>query len=155
MKSFALKDIRYYLTLDVISMTPELDRIRERIESDKFAGLMGVQLLELRYGYSKLTMTVKENMTNFHNMAHGGAIFALADAAFAAASNSHGQAALALCMNINYRSPANQGTKLVAEAFEESLGKRTALYHIVVKSDDGRLIASCQGTVYRKEEQLV
>jgi len=45
--------------------------------------------------------------------------------------------------------------ELVAEAFEESLGKRTALYHIVVKSDDGRLIASCQGTVYRKDEKLV
>lgn len=136
-------------------MKSELDKIREKIQSDRFTEFMGIKLLELKEGYSKLTMTVTGEMVNFHNMAHGGAIFALADAAFAAASNSHGQKALALCMNINYRSPAKEGMKLVAEAFEESLGRRTALYHIVIKSEDGILIASSQGTEYRKTEQLL
>ncbi|MCP8317467.1 MAG: hydroxyphenylacetyl-CoA thioesterase PaaI [archaeon] len=136
-------------------MVLELDKIREKIDGDKFAKFMGIQLLELREGYSKLAMTITEDMLNFHNMAHGGAIFSLADAAFAAASNSHGQTSLALCMNINYRSPANKGIRLIAECFEESLGRRTALYRIEVRSEDGRLIASSQGTVYRKEEELV
>ncbi|NWG08840.1 MAG: hydroxyphenylacetyl-CoA thioesterase PaaI [Nitrososphaerales archaeon] len=135
-------------------MVPELDKIRGKIDDDRFTKFMGIQLLELREGYSKLAMTITDEMLNFHNMAHGGAIFALADAAFAAASNSHGQIALALCMNINYRSPANKGMKLVAECLEESLGRRTALYRIEVRSEDGRLIASSQGTVYRKEEEL-
>ncbi|MEM3382823.1 MAG: hydroxyphenylacetyl-CoA thioesterase PaaI [Nitrososphaerales archaeon] len=136
-------------------MVSNLDKICEKINSDKFSKFMGIQLLELREGYSKMAMTVTENMLNFHNMAHGGAIFALADAAFAAASNSHGQTSVALCMNINYRSPANKGMRLVAECFEESLGKRTALYRIEVRSDDGKLIALSQGTVYRKDEELV
>ncbi len=128
----------------------EVEKIRNKIESDKFAKSMGIKLLELKEGYSKLAMTVTSDKVNFHNVAHGGAIFALADAAFAAASNSHGQVALALSMNINYRSPAKEGMKLVAEAFEESLSKRTGLYRMVVRSDDGTLIASSQGTVYRK-----
>lgn len=128
----------------------ETEKIRNKIESDRFAKFMGIQLLELKEGYSKLAMTVTSEMVNFHNVAHGGAIFALADVAFAAAGNSHGQVALALSMNINYRSPAKEGMKLIAEAFEENLSKRTGLYRMVVRSDDGTLIASSQGTVYRK-----
>lgn len=102
-----------------------LDRIREKIERDPFSKSLGIRLVELGEGYSKVVMTVTSDMLNFHGIAHGGAIFSLADAAFAAASNSHGQRALALCMSISYRSPAREGMELVAEAFEESLGGRT------------------------------
>ncbi|MEM3462384.1 MAG: hydroxyphenylacetyl-CoA thioesterase PaaI [Candidatus Bathyarchaeia archaeon] len=132
-----------------------LDRIREKIEGDPFSKSLGMKLVELREGYSRVEMTVTSDMLNFHGIAHGGAIFSLADAAFAAASNSHGKRALALCMTINYRSPAKEGMELIAEAFEESLGGRTALYRIVVRSEDGSLIASCQGTVYRRDEGIV
>jgi len=122
------------------------------IEADRFMKYMGIQLLDLREGYSKLAMTLTRDMINFHNVGHGGAIFALADAAFAAASNSHGEKALALNMNINYCSPATEGMRLIAEAHEESLGRRIGLYRITVRSEDGRLIASSQGIVYRKQE---
>ncbi|MGQ9543909.1 MAG: hydroxyphenylacetyl-CoA thioesterase PaaI [Candidatus Bathyarchaeia archaeon] len=124
--------------------------VRRMIESDRFMKYMGIQLLELREGYSKLAMTITGNMINLHNVAHGGAIFTLADAAFAAAGNSHGQKALALNMNINYCSPATEGMRLIAEAYEENLGRRTGLYRIIVRSEDGRLIAASQGLVYRK-----
>lgn len=128
--------------------------IREKIESDKFAQSMGIQLLDLKKGYCKLAMIIRADMINFHGVAHGGAIFALADAAFAAASNSHGQTAVALCMTINYRSPARDGMKLIVEGFEESLGRRTGLYRMEVRSEVGNLIAVAQGTVYRKDEEL-
>jgi len=82
-------------------MVLDLIKIRERIDSDKFAKFLGINLLDLKTGYSKVTMTITDDMLNFHNVAHGGAIFSLADAAFAAASNSYGQTSLALCMNIN------------------------------------------------------
>ena len=131
------------------------NEIRRRIEDDNFAKFMGIRLLELKKGYSKVTMLVTKEMVNLHEVAHGGAIFALADAAFAAAGNSHGQKAVALCMNINYCLPAAEGMTLIAEAFEESLGRRTGFYHIAVRSEDGRLIASSQGTVYRKPEETI
>jgi len=93
-------------------------------------------------------------MLNFHGIPHGGAIFSLADAAFAAASNSHGTRAVALEMTVHYLAAAEAGTTLYAEAQEEKLGKRTALYRIRVTDPDGNLIASCQGLVYRRDRPL-
>jgi len=91
-------------------------------------------------------------MVNLHNVAHGGAIFTLADVAFAAAGNSHGRKAVAMSMNINYRSPVKEGMNLIAEASEESIGRKTALYRMTVKTEDGKLIASSQGTVFIMNE---
>lgn len=133
----------------------EIQRIRERISGDPFARSLGIELLELGPGYSRTAMTVREGMLNFHGIPHGGAIFSLADAAFAAAGNSHGKTAVALHMDISYLAPVPVGTKLYAEAKEEKLGKRTALYHITVNDEGGGLIASCHGIVYRRDERFM
>ncbi|MHC1628425.1 MAG: PaaI family thioesterase [Candidatus Nezhaarchaeales archaeon] len=71
------------------------------------------------------------------------------------ASNSHNRKALALNLNINYRRPAKAGDTLIAEAFEESLGKTTALYKIIVRDSRGNIIAVCQGLVYRMDEPIL
>jgi acyl-CoA thioesterase len=94
-------------------------------------------------------------MLNFHGIPHGGVIFSLADAAFAAAGNSYGQTAVALNVNISFLSAAPVGARLYAEATEESLGRRTALYRMAVTTDDGTLVALCHGTVYRKSQAFV
>ncbi len=133
-------------------MRSGLQNAREKISTDKFTKLMGIQLLEVKRGYCKAMMTVTRDMLNFHNLAHGAAIFSLADVAFAAASNSYDYTALGLNMNINYRSPANEGMKLTAEAFEESRGRRTAVYRIVVKHGR-KIVAIAQGMVYIKTER--
>ena len=105
-------------------------------------------------GYSRLAMILQPHMVNFHGIPHGGAIFTLADAAFAAAGNSYGQVAVALSMTINYRTAVAIGTRLLAEATEESLGGRTGLYRITVTVDDPQktVVALCDGTIYRKKE---
>ena len=100
-------------------------------------------------------MTLAPDMVNFHGITHGAVIFALVDAAFAAAGNSHGQVALALDMSISFVAATQPGQRLVAEAHEEYLGRRTALYHMTVRDEEGRLIASSHGTVYRKRETFV
>jgi acyl-CoA thioesterase len=127
-------------------------RILLRFRQDPYADLLGMELLEVRPGYSLMSMVVREDMVNFHGIPHGGAIFSLADSAFAAASNSHGQTSVALNIEISYLRMVVPGTKLIAEATEEYLGKRTALYHITVSTDEGDLVASCHGVVYRKKE---
>lgn len=127
-------------------------RILLRFRQDPYADLLGMELLEVRPGYSLMSMVVREDMVNFHGIPHGGAIFSLADSAFAAASNSHGQMSVALNIEISYLRMVVPGTKLIAEATEEYLGKRTALYHITVSTDEGDLVASCHGVVYRKKE---
>lgn len=130
------------------------EAIRNKISQDPFARANGVELLELRPGYARMSMPVKPDMVNFHGSTHGGALFTLADAAFAAACNSHGQTAVALNVNISYLTASFPGVTLVAEAMEESLGKRTALYHITVTDDTGQLVASCHAVAYRKQERL-
>jgi acyl-CoA thioesterase len=129
--------------------------IFQRISQDPFACFLGIELLELGQGYSKVSMTVGEQMLNFHGIPHGGAIFSLADAAFAAASNSHGQTAVALNVSINYLAVVPVGARLYAEAKEESLGNRIALYRLAVTTEDGTPVALAHGTVYRKREQWV
>jgi acyl-CoA thioesterase len=133
----------------------DLDQIAQRIAEDPFARYLGIELLELREGYSKVTLTIGEHMLNFHGIPHGGVIFALADAAFAAASNSYGQVALALNVSISYLAAVPLGTRLYAEATEENLGRRTALYRLAVTAEDGTLVALCHGTVYRRNQPLI
>lgn len=132
-----------------------LDHVLQRISRDPFAAFLGIELLELREGYSRVALTVGEHMLNFHGIPHGGVIFSLADAAFAAASNSYGQVAVALNVNINFLVTVPVGTRIYAEATEESLGRRTALYRLAVTTGEGTLVALCHGTVYRKQSPVV
>jgi acyl-CoA thioesterase len=95
-------------------------------------------------------------MLNFHGMTHGGLVFSLGDIAFAAASNSHGQTALALNVAVSFLRPTGVGDHLVAEAKEIHLGGATALYDIVVTEQNSQqLVAKSQATVYRKRESFV
>ena len=79
----------------------------------------------------------------------------LADAAFAAAGNSHGQTALALSMTISYLAATSAGTRLVAEAQELRKGHRSGFYQITVKTEGGELVATCQAVVHRKKDSFV
>jgi len=131
------------------------DALFRKINQDPFANWMGIELQELRPGYSRVAMMLTPQMVNFHGIPHGGAIFSLADAAFAAAGNSHGQAAVALSMTINYLAAASPGARLVAEAQELRKGHRSGFYQIMVRTEGGDPVAACQAVVHRKNESLV
>lgn len=126
--------------------------IRKHLQKDKFAKFLGIELVEVRDGYAKCTMTVAEEMLNSHGSTHGGAIFTLADYAFAAACNSYGQVAVALQVSINFLEAVKTGARLVAEAKEESLSARIGLYRLLVTDESGTLVAAAQATAYRKKE---
>ncbi|MCD6570354.1 MAG: PaaI family thioesterase [Deltaproteobacteria bacterium] len=130
------------------------DAIFKKIEEEPFAQKFGIELIELDEGYAKVQMDVAHYMENIFGMIHGGAIFALIDEAFEAASNSHGTIALALNMNVSYIAPPTLGSRLTAEAKELSLTKRTANYDIRVYDEEGKLIALSQTLVYHKSERL-
>lgn len=134
-----------------------LELLKEQIKKEPFANHMGITLLDIAPGYAVVEARFLEKMKSFHGLIHAGAIFALIDVAFGAASNSHGTIALALNMSITYIEPAKANSLLIAEAKEESRTKRTATYHIEVlqKEEDGdRKIAICQALVYRRNESL-
>ncbi len=132
-----------------------LAAISERLRDDPYARFVGIRIVRIDRGYAQTELTIVDNMLNFNNVAHGGVIFSLADVAFAAACNSYNQTSVALSFHIVYRKPIKLGTRLVAEAKEESAGKNTALYKIAVKTDEGRLVALCEGLAYKLQSKVV
>lgn len=124
------------------------------IANDPFARHLGIELLSLRPGHSRMAMQLAPTMQNFNGLTHGGAIFALADAAFAAASNAHGTVAIALAMSIQFLDPPTPGARLTADATEVRVGRRAGFYEIVVTEEDGRMVARCQGIAHRRADQV-
>ncbi len=136
-------------------MSNVIEILKERFEAEPFAKKLGIRLLELKEGYALVEMKVSEEHENIFGYAHGGAIFALIDAAFELASNSRGIVSVALSMNVTYTSPAKQGDVLRAEAREINTTRKTGLYEIKVRNQDARLVASCSALVYRTDRKLV
>jgi acyl-CoA thioesterase len=130
--------------------------INQYIQRDPFAKHLGATVEIIAPGHSRVSLTVTAEMVNFHGMTHGGLIFTLGDIAFAAASNSRGQTAVALNVGISFLSASKAGDRLVAEAKEQQAGGPTALYDITVKDQNtGDLIAKSQNMVYRKRQWFV
>jgi acyl-CoA thioesterase len=119
------------------------------IQQDKFAQYVGTKLIEVKPGYARVQLEVTENHLNGVGMVQGGAIFALADYAFAAACNSSGMLTVGINVNISYvKSP--KGKVLSAIAKEVSSGKKICNVHIDVLDENDDLIAVAQATGYRK-----
>jgi len=132
-----------------------VEKVREYMyKNDRLFELLGVSILEMKEGYAKVEMVVKEEHLNAAKVCHGGILFSLADLAFALASNSHGKLALAIEVSITYMRPAFEGEKLIAEAKEVNLGKRTATYLMEVRNSKNELVALAKGTVYRMEKDF-
>ena len=130
--------------------------IPAHIRKDPYANWLGATIEAIEPGYSRVSLVVTETMLNFHGMTHGGLLFSLGDIAFAAASNSHGQIAVALNVATSFLRATGVGDHLVAEAKEVHLGGATALYDIVVtEKNSGQLVAKSQATVYRKRDSFV
>ncbi len=106
-------------------------------------------MVEVTPGRALVKMEVQNHHLNSHGTVHGGALFTLADAAFALASNSHGIPAAAINAHISYLKAATGGT-LYAEAEEFSLNPKLASYTVRVTDGTGERIAIFQGMVYRK-----
>ncbi len=130
-----------------------MERIMRFFENDRFAKHSGIEVLEVSEGKAKAKMEIGEKHLNGLGLVHGGAIFTLADLAFAVASNSHGTVALAINVSIAYLKATTKGT-LFAEAEEVSRNPKLATYAVRVTNEDGELIALFQGTVYRKKDKI-
>jgi acyl-CoA thioesterase len=135
-----------------------MDRDKEQAFMDKvseepFARLAAIRLVEVGDGYALCEMGCTEAMDNIHGTAHGGAVFSLVDEAFEVSSNSRGNVAVALNMNVTFIKPALKGAVLRARSTEVSRGAKTATYKITVEDGEG-LVAVCQALAYVKRDRL-
>jgi acyl-CoA thioesterase len=126
------------------------EAVRDRIQSDAFCDTLGIDIAVLEPGYAVTELLVTEDLLNFHGTPHGGAVYSVADAAFAAASNSRGEPAVALETNMSYLDAVDVGDTLTATAEETHVGGRTAEYEVVVDADGDR-VATFRGRVYRPD----
>ncbi|MGB9082031.1 MAG: PaaI family thioesterase [Desulfuromonadaceae bacterium] len=121
---------------------------------DKFARHAGIELVDAGLGWAKASMKIEPFHLNGAGTVHGGAIFTLADFAFAVASNSHGTLAMGINTSVNFVKAATRGT-LHAEATEQSKGPKLASYSVMITDDAGDVVAIFQGMVYRKKESII
>ena len=116
---------------------------------------LGIQIVEVGPGYSKLKMRVRPSMTNGHGICHGGVVFSLADSAFAFACNSRNQKTVAAGCIIDFLASPRVGDDLYVEATEESLQGRTGIYDVVVTDQSGKRVALFRGRSHRVEGEVM
>ena len=125
------------------------------MEKDLFSQWLGIQVLEIKEGYSKLQMTVRQEMINGFDVVHGGIAFSLADSAFAFACNNRNNLSIALDTSINFIKAVAPGDILIAEAKELHNGRSTGLYHITISNQDNKEVAFFKGTCFRTGKKLI
>ena len=130
-----------------------MENIKRCLKNDRFAERTNVELLTVSTGHATARMVLHPHHLNGLGSVQGGAIFTLADYAFAAASNSHGTVAVALNVSITFMKAATTGT-LWADAREVSKNFKVGSYAVEVKDDQGELVAQFQGLAYRKKDRL-
>ena len=120
---------------------------------DQFAAYVGIELVDAKPGYAKAKMVIKPHHLNGVGIVHGGALFTLADLAFAVAANSHGTIAVAINVNISYLKAAKDGF-LIAEAREISRETKLATHTVEIKNESGEMVALFQGLAYGKSTPI-
>ena len=129
--------------------------VTHMMENDLFSRWLGIEVLDVKDGYSKIKMTVREEMINGFGIVHGGIAFSLSDSAFAFACNNRNNLSVALDTSINFTKPVHVGDVLIAEAKELHNGKSTGLYHITVTNQKDHIVALFKGTCFRTNKTLV
>jgi acyl-CoA thioesterase len=130
-----------------------LAAVRGLMARDRFAAACGVTLESVRRGRARTTLRIARRHLNGVGVVQGGAVFTLADLAFAAACNSNGTVAVALDVAITFARPGLSGT-LTADARQVSVSRRVSVCEVRVTDDAGEIVALFRGTAFRKDEPV-
>lgn len=114
-------------------------------QNDRATRALGIVLEEVRPGYARLSMKVRPDMLNGHEICHGGMIFTLADSTFAFACNSYNINTVAAGCSIEFMRPVPGGEQLTAEAIEQLLSGRHGVYDIRITNRADEVVALFRG----------
>jgi len=129
--------------------------VDKMMTDDLFSQWLGIELVEIKEGFSKIRMKIRKEMINGLGVVHGGIAFSLADSAFAFACNNRNNLSLALDTSINFIKPVHPGDELTAEAKELHNGRSTGLYHITITNQHEHIVALFKGTCFRTGKPLL
>ena len=129
--------------------------VNDMLQKDLFSQWLGISIIEIKEGYSKIKMTVRSEMINGFGIVHGGITFSLADSAFAFACNNRNILSVALDTSINFLKPVQVNDVLIAEANELHTGRSTGLYHINITNQQNETVAVFKGTCFRTSKSLI
>ena len=129
--------------------------VDKMMREDAFSRWLGIEVLEVREGYSRLRMTLRDEMLNGFRVIHGGIAFSLADSAFAFACNNRNNLSVALDTSITFTKSTQPGDVLTAEAKELHHGRSTGLYLVTLTNAHGEQVALFKGTCFRTGKTLV
>ncbi len=124
------------------------DPVQAMWAADAASAALGMEAGEVGPGSARVSMVVRPDMVNGHDLCHGGIIATLADSAFALACNSHGPVTVAAGFSIDFLAPGRLGQTLYADAREVSLRGRSGVYDVTVRADDpatGEVLAEFRG----------
>lgn len=125
-----------------------IDEAREYFSCDRFATENGITLDELDDKHAVTSLKLEPRHRNAFGGVMGGAIFTLADFAFAALTNDREHVAVAQQVSINYLSSC-KGERLVATATYRKDGRSSCVVNVDVADDTGRDIAQFVGTGFK------
>ena len=129
--------------------------VSQMMQNDSFSQWMGLEVLEVREGYSKVRMVIRNEMVNGFGIVHGGLAFSLADSAFAFACNNRNNISVALDVTITFTKAVNVGDILTAEAKEVHNGQSTGVYLITITNQKIEQVAFFKGTCFRTGKSLI
>lgn len=131
-----------------------MDALRTHFGNDQYAvGLSGVSLIDAAPGRAVATMRLEPRHHNSIGMTHGGALFTLADYAFAVASNASGRVAVGIETSMSFHKATREGI-LTAEAVEVSRSYRISHVDVRITEEGGDLVAQFHGVACRKSDTI-
>ena len=127
--------------------------VNKMFDKDAFSQWLGIEIIEVKDGYCELKMTVRKEMLNGFQIAHGGIAYSLADSALAFASNSHGRKSLSVETSISHTVSVKKDYVLLAMTEELSLSDNIGVYLISITNQKKQEVAHFKGTVYRTSKE--
>ena len=123
-----------------------LAELRAEEKTEPIASFLKMRLVELSPGYAKVTMKLVPEYQNFNGLTFGGIVMAVADQAFAYASNSLVHPSIASQFNMHFIAGAEVNDELIAECHVVKSGRRVGISEMAVTNQEGKLIAKATGT---------
>jgi acyl-CoA thioesterase len=127
--------------------------VAKMMNGDAYSQWLGIEVLEITKDFCKLKMTVRDEMTNGFNIAHGGITYSLADSCLAFTANADGIQAVSIETSISHTKKVASGDVLIATSKEMNKSIKTALYYITITNQDNLEVAHFKGTVFRTKKE--